>query len=202
MGQALLHSDPSSSQVLKASDGERKGWVLGVDHMEESSSVFALQVVDLLHFSLKHGSTNVSLPWHTFSRGHVHVQSKDVSWSEFPVIDSLFWSFLVDDGFVSVVKVLLHFVREDSLDWVDLVLIAHLLDGGGNVLVETSNLEGSSGSEESIVSSENSVGLLSLGLASNNDGVSSVGRVPVHVGSQLNLDQVFVLELDRVFGAW
>lgn len=87
------------------------------------------------------------------------------------------------------------------MDWADFVLIAHLLNVSSHVLVEASDLEGSSGSKEGVVSSENNISLLALGLASHDDGVSSVGRVAVHVGSNLNLDQVFILKGNCVLWA-
>lgn len=88
------------------------------------------------------------------------------------------------------------------MNWVDFELFTNLLNVSSHILVEASNLQGSSGSKEGVVSSKNSVGLLALGLSSDNNSVSGVSSVAVHVGTQLNLDKVFILESDSILRAW
>ena len=90
---------------------------------------------------------------------------------------------MVYNAFVSVNQVLLDFVRENTLHWGAFVIVTYSLDSSSDFLVSGSSLDQSGGSQESVISSEDNVSLLSLGFATNNNGVSSVGRVPVNVCS-------------------
>ena len=85
-------------------------------------------------------------------------------------------------------------MRKDSLQGLNLVCIADLLDLGGDILVQTTDLDCPGGSKESIVGSQNDIGSLSLCLSSDDEGVSGTGGVSVDVSSELDLDDVFVLE--------
>jgi hypothetical protein len=89
---------------------------------------------------------------------------------------------------------LLHFVGEDTLDWVDFKSFANFGNDRGDILIESTNCDGPGGGLESVVGSEDNVGLLSLGLSSDNDGVSSVTSISIDVSSDFNLDEITSLK--------
>jgi len=180
---ALFNTNLGSSEVFETSDGEWKSWVLLVDDTEELSSALTLQIILHVHFSLIHSGSNVSLSTHAITSGGIDVKSNNISWSELPVVNSLLWGLVVYNAFVSVNQVLLDFVRENTLHGGAFVIVTYSLDSSSDFLVSGSSLDQSGGSQESVISSEDNVSLLSLGFATNNNGVSSVGRVPVNVCS-------------------
>ena len=91
---------------------------------------------------------------------------------------------------------------QHTLNWVDFIGITDLLDLGSDILVKSSDSKSSSGSKESIVSGLNDIGLLSLGLSSDDYSVGSVGTESIEVSSELNLDKIFVLKGNAIIWAW
>lgn len=97
---------------------------------------------------------------------------------------------------------LLKSVRKDTLDWLDFVCFANSANVLSDFLVKTTNTESSDCSSESVICSKDYISLLSIGLSTNNDGMSSVGNISINMSTELNLDKVSVLESDRVFLEW
>ena len=199
---ALLDSDLGTSEVLESSDREWKSSVLLHDGGEEVSSTLTLQTVLLIQLSAVNSGPGLGLSTHAISSGDVDIEMDDISWGELPVVNSLLWGLLIDNALVTIDQVLFGLVGDNTLHWLNLVVSADGSDLGGHILVQTSNLDRPGGSEEGVISSQNNIGLLSVGLSSDNDGVSAVGSVAVNVGSKLNLDDVFGLKFGGVISAW
>jgi hypothetical protein len=126
----------------------------------------------------------------------------NITCGEFPVLDSLFGSLLVDYALIAINKMLLGLVREDTLHWLNFVVSAHCGNLGSDFLVVAADLDRSSGSHESIISSEDNIGLFAGGLTSNDDGVAAVGSETIDVGSELNFDDILGLEDLGIILAW
>ena len=126
----------------------------------------------------------------------------NISCNEFPVLDSLLWSLLIDNAFVTINQVLLGLVRENTLHWLNLVVGTNSCDLGSHVLVEASDLDRSSGSQEGVVGGEKDVSLSLLGLSSDDNGVSTVGGESINMSTEFNFDDIFVLELGGIISAW
>ena len=126
----------------------------------------------------------------------------NISCNEFPVLDSLLWSLLIDNAFVTINQVLLGLVRENTLHWLNLVVGTNSCDLGSHVLVEASDLDRSSGSQEGVVGGEKDVSLSLLSLSSDDNGVSTVGGESINMSTEFNLDDIFVLELGGIISAW
>ena len=202
MSHAFLNSNLGCSQVLKSSDRERKSWVLLVDNREERPGALALEVILHVHFSLVHGSPNISFSAHTVTGGNHNIETEDISWSEFPIFNSLLWGLLVNNALICVNKMLLELMGENTLTWSDLIGLANLLDLGSHVLVGGTNLNGSSGSLESLMSCEDAISLLTLGLVTDNKGMGGEGGVTINMTAELDLDDIFSLKLDALITAW
>ena len=93
-------------------------------------------------------------------------------------------------------------MREDALKWVDLEVVANSLNGFGDFLVSSSDLDGSSGGQEGVVSGRDNVSLLSLGFVSYNYGMRGNSGVAINMGTKLDLDQVTSGEFLRIIWAW
>jgi len=125
-----------------------------------------------------------------------------ITGGEFPVFDSLFRSLLIDYALIAINEMLLGLVGEDTLHWLHLVVSAHCCNLGSDVLVQAADLDRSSGSHESIISSEDNIGLFASGLTSDDDCVATVGSEPIDVGSELNFGNILVLEGSGIVLAW
>jgi hypothetical protein len=117
-----------------------------------------------------------------------------IACDEFPVFDSLFGSLLIDYALIAINQMLLGLVGEDTLHWLHLVVSAHCGNLGSDVLVQGADLDRSSGSHESFISSEDNIGLFAGGLSSNDDCMAAVGSVAIDVGSEFNFDNILDLE--------
>jgi hypothetical protein len=95
----------------------------------------------------------------------------------------LFWGFNIDDSLVSVNQMFLGFVGKDTLNWLNTVSFANLGDSGGNILIGRSNLDGSSGSEERVVSGKDDISLFTVRFSTDNNSVSGLGCVSINMGS-------------------
>ena len=154
-----------------------------VDDREESSSVLGFKGILYIHFSFIDSGSSLRFFSHTFSGGSENIKCDNISWSEFPVLDSLFWGFDIDDSLVSVNQMFLGFVGKDTLNWLNTVSFANLGDSGGNILIGRSNLDGSSGSEERVVSGKDNISLFTVRFSTNNNSVSGLGCVSINMGS-------------------
>ena len=195
MIHALLNTNFGTSEILKSSDREWESCVILHNLGEETSSTLALKAVLLVQLSAVNSGSSLCLSTHAVTSGGINIKMDNISWSKFPVLNSLLWSLLIDNAFISVDQVLLGLVRENTLHWLNLVVGHDSSDLGSHILVEASNLDRSSGSQESIVGSENNIGSSFLSLSSDNNGVSTVRSKAVNVGSELNFDNILVLEL-------
>ena len=195
MIHALLNTNFGTSEILKSSDREWESCVILHNLGEETSSTLALKAVLLVQLSAVNSGSSLCLSTHAVTSGGINIKMDNISWSKFPVLNSLLWSLLIDNAFISVDQVLLGLVRENTLHWLNLVVGHDSSDLGSHILVEASNLDRSSGSQESIVGSENNISSSFLSLSSDNNGVSTVRSKAVNVSSELNFDNILVLEL-------
>ena len=195
MIHALLNTNFGTSEILKSSDREWESCVILHNLGEETSSTLALKAVLLVQLSAVNSGSSLCLSTHAVTSGGINIKMDNISWSKFPVLNSLLWSLLIDNAFISVDQVLLGLVRENTLHWLNLVVGHDSSDLSSHILVEASNLDRSSGSQESIVGSENNISSSFLSLSSDNNGVSTVRSKAVNVGSELNFDNILVLEL-------
>ena len=69
-------------------------------------------------------------------------------------------------------------------------------------MVEASDLDRSSGSQEGVVGGEKDISLSLLGLSSDDNGVSTVGGESINMSTEFNFDDIFVLELGGIISAW
>lgn len=188
MLHAFLHADLGTGGVLETTQRERKGWELLVDLREERTRVLALQIILLVELALVDRTPCLSSPAHAVSGSCIHIQMHDVSWSEFPVINPLLWSLLINNNLVAVVQMLLDLVGEDTLQWLNLVLSADTLYGGSDHLVSVLRLDCFGCSLESLPGGHEHVGLWTLGLAADHETVGAGGWEPVYVCAEINLN--------------
>ena len=73
-------------------------------------------------------------------------------------------SLLINDDIVSIDKVLLDLVRDDTLKWVDTECLGNLGNDLSDLGVGSLVLNGSLGSKHSVVSGQNDISLLSSDL--------------------------------------
>ena len=104
---------------------------------------------------------------HTIARSRVYIQMQDITWSKDPIIDSLLWSLLIYNYFVTIIQMLLGLVREHTLQWFHFEFRARRLDVSCHHLVGVFWLYRSCCRLESIPRSQNNISLLSLGFSAN-----------------------------------
>lgn len=202
MLHALLDTDFGTCEVLKSSDGERKSGVFLHHDGEETSSTFTLERILLVQLSAENGSSGLSFSAHTVSGRGVDIEVDNISCGEFPVLNSLFGSLLINNALIAINEMLLGLVRKNTLHWLDLVVSAHSSNLGGDFLVVAADLDKSGSSQESVISSKNNIGLFAVGLTSDSDGVTAVGSVAIDVASELNFDNILGLEESGIVLAW
>jgi len=195
MIHALLNTNLGTSEILKSSDREWECCVILHNLGEETSSTLALKTVLLVQLSAVNSGSCLCLSTHAVTSGGINIKMDNISWSEFPVFDSLLWSLLVDNAFISIDQVLLGLMGKNTLHWLNLVVGHNSSDLGSHILVKSSNLDSSSGSQEGIVGSKDNISSSFLCFSSNNNGVSAVRSKSINMGSELNFDNIFVLEL-------
>ena len=115
MSEALFNTDLGSSEVLETSNGERKSWVLLVDNREELSSTLTLQTILHVHFSLVDHGSNIGFSSHTIAGGNIDIKGNNISWGEFPIVNSLLWSLEIDNAFISINQMLFNFMGKNTL---------------------------------------------------------------------------------------
>lgn len=121
---------------------------------------------------------------------------------ELLVLDFLLEGLFVDDDFVAVDEMLLEFVREHSLDWVDFVGVADLLDHLSGLVVEVAGLYESQCCLRGLICCQDDFRLFSsdwsLHIGLDDDGVAYEGSESIDVDAQLYLDEVAFLDGGRV----
>ena len=181
MFHAFSDTNFSTGQVFESSDGEWKSWVFLVDDREESSSVLRFKGILYVHLSLVDHSSCFNFFTHTFTGGSENLKTDDITWSEFPVFNSLFWSFFIDNDLVSVNQMFLGFMGKNTLNWFNSISFTNFSNVFGNILIGGSNLDGSNSSEESVVGSKNDISLFTVRFSTNDDGVSGLGSISVNL---------------------
>jgi hypothetical protein len=91
---------------------------------------------------------------------------------------------------------------ENTLNWVHFEFFAHFSNVSSDILIESTNGDGSRGSEECVVSGKNSVGLFTFGFTSNNNGMTGKTSISINMGSAFNLDEITGGKLDGILSAW
>lgn len=198
MINALLDTNLSAEGILEATDGERHGGELLVDLGEELTSVLALKRV--LHFdlSLVHSRAESSSLGDTSAGGGIDIEADNVSSSELPILGLLIRDVLVHDAVTTVGHVALVLVREDTVEGLAAVLLAHGLNLGSELGVLDTGLHGLGDGHEGIVAGENDVGSSVLGGTTNDNGVGSDGGVAIEMSTDIDADDVFGLEGDSI----
>lgn len=126
-----------------------------------------------VHFSFEDHGSGFSFFSHAFSGGTENIKRNNITCSEFPVFNSLFWSFFIDNNLVSINQMFLGFMGENTLNCAgSFKFLKGLGNIGGNILIGRSNLDSSSGSDESVVGSENDISLFTVRFSTNNNSVS------------------------------
>ena len=125
-------------------------------------------------------------------------EGEDVVHCELLAVDALLEGLLVDDDLVTVDEVLLELVGQHALERIHLVGLADLLDHLRDLVVGVARLQQPHCGLCGLVGSENHVRLLAsdrrvlVGL--HNDGVGCECGETVDVGSELELDQISLLD--------
>ena len=183
MIQAFFNTDLSSGEIFETSDGERKSWVFLIDNREESSCTLTLQIILHVHFSFIHSSSNICFFTHCFTSGCINIKGNNISWGEFPIVNSLFWSLGIDNAFISIDQMFFNFVGKNTLKWRDIIICHDLSNISSHILIGSSCFDGSSGSHKCVVCCENNICLLSLCFSTDNDCVTSVGSISINMGT-------------------
>jgi hypothetical protein len=77
----------------------------------------------------------------------------------------------------------LSFMGKNTLNWFNSIFFANLGDNFGNILIGGSNLDSSSGSNESIVASKDAISLFTVRFSTDNNSVSGLGCISIDVGT-------------------
>lgn len=199
MLHALGNSSSSTGRVLKLSDGERHGRETLVHLREECAGALHLKHVLLVKFTLVYGTAFFGFLRDTFSVGDVDVKADDISRHEFPFVNLLGASLLVDDSVVRVDAVFEDLVRKDGFDGVDFHLGTNARNSSGYVSVLVANADSALGSLHSEVASNDGVGLGAGNLVrfgrTDNNGEGSVGTPSVDVASGNNFADITINKL-------
>lgn len=102
MFKAFLDTNFSSSNIGESSNTEWESWELLINDWEEFSSTFTLKTVLLIHFSFVDGSSKFSFFTKTFSWWDENIKTNNITSSEFPIFNSLFWGRNINDNFITV----------------------------------------------------------------------------------------------------
>lgn len=164
--------------------------------------MLALQVVLLIQLSFVDRTPVLGSPGHAIAGCRIHIQMQDVSRSEHPILYSLLWRFFIYDYFIAVIQMLLGLVRKHALKWLDFEISADGLDGGRHLLVCCLWLNGLSSSLKSIPAGHQGICLFTLGLSTEHKTVTALRWEAIDVRSQLDLDEIFHFQLERVFLEW
>lgn len=164
--------------------------------------MLALQVVLLIELTFVDCTPGLGSPGHAITGSRVDIQMQHVSWSEFPILNSLLWRFFIYNYLVSVIQMLLGLVREDALERLDLEISAHGLDVFRHHLISVLWFDSLASCLESIPCCHEHVGLLALSLSSEDKAVTAGCWISVDVCSQLNLDKVLHFKLVGVLLEW
>lgn len=117
-------------------------------------------------------------------------------------IHSLLEGLLVDDDLVAVDQMLLELMGKDSLEGVNLIGIADLLNDLSHFVVSMSRLEESQSSLGGLVGSEDNVSFFAsnggvfVGL--DNDGMCNKRGETVDMNSEFNFDEVSLLDVGGI----
>lgn len=113
---------------------------------------------------------------------------QDVSWSELPVINSLLWSLFIYDCFVTIVQMLLGLMGKHTLKRFNLVCVARSLNVGSHHLIGILWFDSPCCCLEGLPSSHQYIGLLALGLSSDDETVGTRGWEAIDMSTQVDLD--------------
>jgi len=114
-------------------------------------------------------------------------------------INPLLKGFLVDDDLIAVDQMFFQLVRQNSLERVHFIGIAHFLDNFCDLVVQMSRFDQSQGGLGGFVGSQDHIGLFTCHLGIlvrlHNDGMCDEGGETIDVDSQLNFDQIAFLDV-------
>ena len=130
-----------------------------------------------------------------------HVQRVDLVHLELVFLDLLLEVLLGDDDLVPVDDVLLQLVGQNSLKSLHFVALSNFTDEVGHLVVGLPWLQQSQGSIDGVVGGQDDVGLPSLHhlLFLDNHSVGNQSHIPVNLHSEVNLDDVSVLDYHFIF---
>lgn len=166
------------------------------DVREESSAVLGLQVVVSLRVSLVYGGLDFGLLWLASTTGNDHIQTVDLVDLELDFRDSVLRGLLVEDDVVAIEEVSHDLVTQDTLNWVDTVAFADLLSVSSDVMVESTSLDDSHSSLQTVPSSQDDVSLDASDLIlTNNNSMSQESRETIEMDTQIT-----AISLDLHFG--
>lgn len=99
-------------------------------------------------------------------------------------------SGLVDDDVVTIEQVLLQFVGQNTFQRLAFVSFSNLTNNVSDVVVGVTSLEGSEGTLEGVVGSEDDISLSSFNsLGTNNDSVGSNSDETVNVDTEVAIER-------------
>jgi len=202
MLQALFDADSGSDGVLEGVESEAEGGVVVQNLIEELPALLDLQVVGSVECPLVDGAPRIHLFSFPLAARHEHIERYHVIDCELLGIDSLLEGLLVNDDFVSVNKVFLEFMGQNSLDGVDLVGVGHFLDNLSHFIVVVAGFDQPQGGLGGFVGGKDHVGLLAgdggIFVGLDDQGVSSECCESIDVHSDFNFDEVSLLDVGGV----
>lgn len=200
MLNALLNADLGANGVLEPGDGEGKRGVLLVDNRDELARILALKAVLHIELSLVYSRAGLSLTRDTSASGSVHIQADNITSGELPILGLLLGDVLVHDAVAAIDHVSLVLVTQDAVKGLATILVANGLDLVSQHGVLDAGSDGLSASLSSVVCSKDHISLTALGGTANDQGVSGKGGEAVHVSTEVDADEIAILEGLAVLG--
>lgn len=136
-----------------------------------------------VHFSLVDHGSWLRFFSHSFSSGGKNIKTDNITWGEFPILYSLFWSFFINDYFISINQMLFKLMGKNTLNWFNSIFCANFSNICSNILVRRSNFDTSSSSKERIVSSKNNICFFTFSFTSNYNSMSTLSSISINVSS-------------------
>jgi len=172
--------------------------VLLGDLAENRAGVLGLEVVVLVQLTLEDGGTSLTLRSLTLTSGHNDINGVNLIDLEGGILNLLVNIGALDNGLVTIDDVALELVAQNTLERLALEHLGNLTDDLGTLLVGVSWADEAVNALSGEVSSADGIsgatGGGNLGALTADDGVSNLNDEAVDVNTEVNLDEIALLE--------